>query len=293
MIEQASDLDRMRQQSTRRRLFRRGVHLAAGAAAVSALGAATATPAMAAGDADVLNFALNLEYLEAEFYLRAAFGRGLADGDTAGQGALGPVTGGGQVKFGNKYLQAYAEEIAMDEEAHVKFLRNALGSAAVARPAIDFDRSFRTLAAAASLKKAGKFDPFANARNFLLGAFVFEDVGVTAYHGAASLISNPTYLGAAAGILAVEAYHAAEIRTLLLGMGLDEEANKISDVRDAVDGSSDDDQGITLDGVPNIVPTDGNGIAFSRTTSQVLSIVYLGGTGSGGFFPDGLNGAIR
>ncbi len=294
MIEQDTDLvELMRLRSTRRRLFRRGTHLAAGAAAAATLGIAAPTPAMAAGDADVLNFALNLEYLEAEFYLRAAFGRGLAEADTTGQGALGPVTGGSQVKFGNKYLQAYAEEIAMDEEAHVKFLRSALGSAAVARPAIDLDQSFLTLAAAAKLKKAEKFDPFRNHKDFLLGAFVFEDVGVTAYHGAATLIQTQAYLAAATGILAVEAYHAAEIRTLLLGMKLDEEANQISDVRDAVDGTSDDDQGITLGGVPNIVPADQNGIAFSRTTSQVLSIVYLGGTGSGGFFPMGLNGAVR
>jgi hypothetical protein len=150
-----------------------------------------------------------------------------------------------------------------------------------------------TLATAAKLKKAEKFNFFGNQKDFLLGAFVFEDVGVAAYHGAAPLIQNKDYLSAAAGILAVEAYHAAEIRTLLLGMKLDDEANRISDVRDAVDGTSDDDQGITIDGVPNIVPADKNGIAFSRTTSQVLSIVYLGGTGSGGFFPAGLNGAVR
>ena len=54
------------------------------------------------------------------------------------------------------------------------------------------------------------------------------------------------------------------------------------------------DQGIRWRDSANIVPIDANGLAFSRTTGEVLSIVYLGGAGSDfGFFPNRLNGTIK
>ena len=153
-----------------------------------------------------------------------------------------------------------------------------------------------TFLRAAGLVGPGEtFNVYANEDNFLLGAFIFEDVGVTAYKGAAPLISNKTYLGAAAGILAVEAYHAATIRTVLYERGLASAANAISDARDSLDGPSDDDQGITLDGRANIVPTDSNSIVFGRTPGQVLNVVYLtpNVANSGGFYPHGVNGQLH
>ncbi|MFO1070595.1 MAG: ferritin-like domain-containing protein [Geminicoccaceae bacterium] len=279
--------------SERTGVSRRGL-LGAGAAAAAL---AAAGPAGAAvGDADILNFALNLEYLEAEFYLRAAFGRGLDDGQTGGTGTRGAVTGGRQVPFASRLIREYAQEIARDEAAHVRFLRRTLGAAAVARPRIDLRASFTNAARAAGLVGPGEsFDPFASEDGFLLGAFVFEDVGVTAYKGAATLIAAKPVLDAAAGILAVEAYHAGEIRTLLRARGLVAQARKISDLRDAADGRGDKDRGVVdANWEADIVPTDGNGLAFGRSASQVLDIVYLGGAAAGfGFFPARLNGAIR
>lgn len=312
-----------------RRSARRGFLRYAGGAAAVAGGAAllsacggddveptpTPTPTTSNIDIDVLNFALNLEYLEAQFYSWACFGVGLDASLTTGIGAPGTVTGGAAVPFQDTLVAAYAREIAFDEIAHVAFLRTTLGSATVAMPAINIEGSATgafTLAARAAgvVGATGVFNPYADDNSFLLGAFIFEDVGVSAYKGAAPLISNKTYLEAAAGILATEAYHAGLIRTLLYRKGLDTpalatNAGLISDARDSLDGTvsnpatgviGDDDQGVlgTAD-VSNIVPADANAIAFSRSTGQVLNIAYLSkaAISSGGFFPAGVNGNIR
>ncbi len=183
----------------------------------------------------------------------------------------------------------------MDELDHVKFLRKALGSAKVARPAIDLQNSFTAAATAAGLIQPGQtFNPFLDEDSFLLAAFIFEDVGVTAYKGAAPLITNKTYLEAAAGILAVEAYHAGIVRTALYGKGLQAAVQKISDARDSLDGKKNLDQGIGDATTANLVPTDKNGIAYSRDPFQVHNIAYLTtkAKGRGGFFPKGTNGEL-
>ncbi len=278
-----------------------GAGLLGGVAATSApasTGSAAAPTGSAAAISDgaILNFALNLEYLEAEFYSHAVYGHGLPSGLTTGKGQHGGVEGGHAVPFKSKSIRQFAAEIARDEYDHVAFLRTALGGAAVARPEININTAFTAAATAAGLIKKGEtFNVYASEDNFLLGAFIFEDVGVTAYKGAAPLISNKTYLGAAAGILAVEAYHAATIRTTLYDRGLADAANAISAARDSLDGSSDDDQGVTLGGWANIVPTDGNGLAFGRTPGQVLNVAYLTPTvaNSGGFYPHGVNGQLH
>lgn len=254
-------------------------------------------------DSDILNFALNLEYLEAQFYTLATTGLTIDQipspvGITGPNGAAGGavvVKPNPKVPFTTPLLQQYAIETAMEERNHVSFLRTALGASAVAQPNLDLMNSFNALAQAAGL--GSSFDPFADETSFLLGAFIFEDVGVTAYHGAAGLISSSDYLDAAAGILAVEAYHAGSIRTRIYAAGTVAQAasQKIAAARASLDGTGNDDFGVSTDstGASTIVDADANAIAFSRTTSQVLKVVYGGGSTQGAFFPNGLNGNIK
>jgi len=294
-----------------------------GGTALAGLVLASSTKADAATltDADYLNFALNLEYLEAEYYTLAVSGQTI-DQVGVGVGAGSATSGGGtvtvkpsgfascKVNFMDATIAGYAGETAGEERKHVVFLRSALGASAVAQPNIDLFNSFNALAVAAGI--GASFDPFANEVAFLLGSYVFEDVGVTAYHGAVGLLTTPANLGAAAGILAVEAYHAGLVRTVLWGMdqanpalGIAATATKISNTRALLDGTNNDDIGLTttqdeLNGTSanftasTIVNADVNTIAFSRTAQQVLNIVYASPTGKkGGFFPNGLNGAIK
>ncbi|WP_419729299.1 ferritin-like domain-containing protein [Lichenicola sp.] len=262
--------------------------LAAGALAA---GIGRTSPATAATDIDVgiLNFALNLEYLEGEFYNRGVHGIGLSN-----IGTPGSVKGGGQVPFTDTLLQKLFTAIALDETNHVAFLRSALGTMAVPEPNIDFTDTFLALGQAIGLPG---FNPFADQLSFLLGAYVFEDIGVTAYNGAAPLVTSKTYLGAAASILAVEAYHAGAIRSALYQANYGVYTDRISAIRAEFSrtgpgtGTPSDDAGDDgAAGAVNVAPTDSNSLAFTRTPEQVLAIVFAGGTTSGGFFPNGIQG---
>ncbi len=323
---ETQQIDEVIVNSRRKMLALGGAALAGLAFAGVKLAQAQAAPAYS--DSDILNFALNLEYLESQFYTLATAGKTI-DQVGIGIGAGAATTGGGTVvtKSGGPIsclvpwtlpaIQAYATETAQEERNHVTFLRGALGSAAVAQPNLDLYNSFNTLASAAGI--GASFDPFANDLDFLVGAYVFEDVGVTAYSGAAPLLTVSANLAAAAGILGVEAYHAGLIRTSIFiadptgKVGLQGYTQQISATRMKLDGSSTvDDIGVGFQTV-SVEPTGTtNGAAtivdaqtgspnysktYSRSTTQVLNIVTgdvnipaAGAKYTGVFFPNGLNG---
>ena len=309
----------------RREIFR-WAGLAAGAAGTMALTAcggghststavAPAAVSTAPTDADVLNFALNLEYLESNFYAFATTGAGIPSSYMTGTGTQGVATGGQAVPFSSPLVQRVANDIAKDELNHVAFLRSQLGTSAVAQPTLDLSVSptsaFSLAAQAAGLVPAGTaFNPYASDETFLLAAYLFEDVGVTAYIGGSTLITNKTYLEAAAGILATEAVHASTIRTTLYALGVNgpslgvsavaidpfASTSAISAARAKLDGTNSDDIGIGSATSPTVVDADqSTAIVPPRTPAQVLNIVYLNASpvSAGGFFPAGVNGNVR
>jgi hypothetical protein len=299
---ETQQLDEVIASSRRRMLTLGGAALATMALSSMAKAQATLT------DADYLNFALNLEYLEANFYTLAASGQtidqvGIGLSGTGTQGTVTVKSGGPaacKVPFAISLVQSYAQEIAKEERNHVSFLRGALGSSAVAQPAIDLVNSFNGLAGLLGLGLTS-FDPFVDDIHFLLGSYIFEDVGVTAYTGAAPSLTSSSNLDAAAGIQGVEAYHAGLIRTVIYG--LDQSAttvgpagtastiaSAISKLRATVDGSNSisatrkdgDDIGIgtqqvMLNGTSNVTAST---ITNATTTGSINAATMNGTAGS-------------
>jgi hypothetical protein len=142
----------------------------------------------------VLNFALTLEYLEAEFYNNIVGSAGYLTAPAAAQGAL--------------------TKIKDDENKHVAFLKTVLGSAAVAKPTFDFT--------AGNGSNSGPFAGYLASYDVQLAmAQTFEDTGVRAYKGQApNLQSNRTVLTAALNIHSVEARHASHIRQMRRGRNM-------------------------------------------------------------------------
>jgi hypothetical protein len=154
-----------------------------GALATGALyGASTVAPFVSAalgagggGDVEILNFALTLEYLEADFY--NVKGASLALKGTA---------------------KSYAKMFGEEEADHVNALMaviKQLGGKPVAKPTFSF--------------------PVTSESSFLGLASVLENTGVGAYNGAAPSLQSKQVLAAAGGIVQVEARHAAAINLLI------------------------------------------------------------------------------
>lgn len=256
-----------------RRRFLSKIGLASAAVSGTLLTSPTAN-AQAITDVDILQFALNLEYLEAEFYTVATTGQTIAQLGVpiTGSGTPGPTTGGNLVNLSNTlvFTRDVAMEIGADERAHVIYLRNALqsfGVMPIAKPAIDLN--------ALGIGFNGQ-------NEFLTLARAFEDVGVTAYGGAAPLIQDKMVLGVAARILAAEAEHVGNIRLQVARLRVPTMALDGVDILPPPSGM-------------RFISVDSNALTAVRTPGQVLYIVYgsKANVTAGGFFPNGVNGNLR
>ena len=226
--------------------------------------AADPPAAPTATDLAVLNFALNLEFLEAEFYTVATTGLTLEQSGINVGPNPGATTGGAQVAFTNSLLFSsdVANQIAADERAHVALLLGLLGAQAIPKPAINLN--------------ALGFG-FGSQSEFLNLARIFEDIGVTAYAGAAPLLSAAV-IGYAAEILSAESQHSANIRLQVARFNITTPQLDSVDVVPPPAGAE-------------YFALDANGLAHTRTPEQVLYLAYgAGGVTSGGFFPAGANG---
>jgi hypothetical protein len=252
-----------------------------------------ASTSAATGDVAALNFALNLECLEAEYYSWSAFGKGLTEEQLGG----GPPSVGGM----NATLGGYrivASEMATEEIKHVELLREALGKRAVPCPAMDIGAAFSDAADLAfNTTLDPPFSPYSSKLKFLHGALLFEDVGVMAYNGAIDDVEDPKLAKVARGIMAVEAYHAGIVRaslachnrsavvqpynlTVLGATGMIGRALEAL-LRPRV-------ANLTISA--GLTPTGDDATALSATMRQVLNVVYLSRNATmGGFFPEGMN----
>ena len=220
-------------------------------------------------------------------------------------GGGGPVIGGQKAVLQGSALQL-AEEFSANEQAHLGFLRTTLGSAALPCPEINIGSAFNsfvnlTLAALQNPNPYAPFSPYKEFISFYFGAFILADPEVFAYNGASTLISDKTFLEAAAGILAVEGYHAGSIRENLAtvsfalqkwhmfisasnamefcnkgghvqlaslptvyGINVTTTTNALAAVRAALQGA-DEDLGIANRAGSTLVDADGNALVFSRS----------------------------
>jgi hypothetical protein len=260
-------------------LNRRGfLSVFAGAAAMTALAggrSAFAQTTTTVSVTDVLNFALNLEYLEANFYLYVSSGTGLSAADM-GTGGVAVSGAPSQLPL-DAPTMAVAKALAQDEKNHVELLRTAITSlngTPISQPAIN-------LAAMGAITTQSQF---------LAAARQFTALGGSAYAGSAQLlVSNASVLTTAAQILGAEGQHAGALNYLCATQGV------TSPAIDAQDVPPSQTNYFTVAPMTALAP--------QRNTSQVLGVVYAVSNAStvtptvgvtmGGFFPMGVNGNVK
>ncbi|PON93138.1 Desiccation-related protein [Trema orientale] len=262
-------------------------------------------------DVDLLEFPLNLEFLEAEFFLFGALGYGLDK--------VAPnLTKGGPSPIGARKanLDALTRDVILQfgwqEVGHLRAIQNTVRG--FPRPLLDLSpQSFaKVIDLAFGKKLSPPFDPYANSLNFLLASYLVPYVGLTGYVGTNPKLQGATSKRLVAGLLGVESGQDAVIRALLYehaltkvepyGITVAEFTNRISELRNQLGRAGLKDEGLVVPPVRgaegrvsgNVLAGDRFSLAFARTPEEILRIVYGNGNErvAGGFYPKGANGRI-
>ncbi len=246
----------------------------------------TTTPAIT----DVLNFALNLEYLEANLYSIVVTGNPISA--TLRGSAPGAVTGSpGKLTLGTM-TTALMQALVQDETNHINLLRStitSLGGTPISMPNINY----------------AAMGPITTETQLYVITRQFTATGNGAYAGAAQfLISNPAVLTAASQILGAEGQHLGAVNFQINAGGVNAMAGtqKALDLQDTLPNATQYFDVFLAGAVNANTSNQAPGLAPARTTAQDLGIVYgvstattltpPTGVTSGAFFPTGVNGKI-
>ncbi|KAK3140709.1 hypothetical protein QOZ80_5AG0404700 [Eleusine coracana subsp. coracana] len=264
-------------------------------------------------DMEQLQFLLNAKFVEAEWFLHAALGRGVDFLDHTLSGG-GPRPAGAKKADLDFRTTEIAAELGYQELGHIRAIKQYVGG--FPRPAIDLsaDRFAMIMDDAMGVRLDPPFDPYANTVNFLLASYVLPHVTAAATMGISSTLMGYLSKRLQASILAVEAGQDAVIRLLLYqradevvapyhGYTVADFTRRISDWRNRMSGCGAKDEGVkVLDRqqgaerrtISNILGAGEDSLGFQRTPAEVLRILYGSRNEQipGGFLPRGANGTI-
>ncbi|KAK9665085.1 hypothetical protein RND81_14G089300 [Saponaria officinalis] len=262
------------------------------------------------GDIDLIEFALNVEYLEAEFFLHGALGHGL-DKVAPHLAAGGPPPVGPRKARLDPLVNSIVYQFGLQEVGNIRAMKKVVKG--FPRPRMNLS----TIFAEAMDKAFGRplmppFEPYATTLHYLIGCYMIPLVGLTSYVDINSKLHSPHAQKLIGSLLAVESGQDAVIRTLMYerrlqrvypyGIPLQDFTIKISNIRNKLAKAGIRDEGLVVEpslgaegkSALNILSCDKDSMPYSRTPAEVLRIFYSSGDEhhKGGFFPDGAGGNI-